>query len=146
LKVKFISIFLLMVVLLTGCVKDTNLNDTKKIKVVLIKNKKEKEVNIYTMKLINGSDFVIKQNNVNVSFPIKITQNAYKGNEYKVEAIGNKLDIQPGEDIILNVIMPFEGIDKSLLALDHPSYQLKGYLGKLDNKHLFSVGGDLINK
>ncbi|PGS46506.1 hypothetical protein [Bacillus sp. AFS041924] len=89
---------------------------------------------------------VIKQNNIYVSFPIELNENAHKGNEYKIEVKGNKLDIQPGEEYTLNVIMPMEGIDKSVLALDTPSYELKEYLEKVDNKHLFSIGGALINK
>lgn len=146
LKTKFISIMFLILLLLTGCVKEIKLKDIEKIKVVLVKKETRPGIIIYKMKLINGSDFVIKQNNIYVSFPIELNENAHKGNEYKIEVKGNKLDIQPGEEYTLNVIMPMEGIDKSVLALDTPSYELKGYLEKVDNKHLFSVGGALINK
>jgi len=135
-----------MVFLLTGCTQEIKLNDIEKIKVELVKKEKRPDIIIYTIKLINGSDFVLKQNNVYVSFPIEINQNAHKGNEYKVEVKGNKLDIQPGEEYTMHVIMPLEGIDKSVLALDTPNYELKGYLEKVDNKHLFSVGGALVNK
>ncbi len=135
-----------MVFLLTGCTQEIKLNDIEKIKVELVKKEKRPGIIIYTIKLINGSDYVLKQNNVYVSFPIEINQNAHKGNEYKVEVKGNKLDIQPGEEYTMHVIMPLEGIDKSVLALDTPSYELKGYLEKVDNKHLFSVGGALLNK
>ncbi|GGI17975.1 hypothetical protein [Gottfriedia solisilvae] len=145
-KIKFMSILILMVFLLTGCTQEIKLNDIEKIKVELVKKEKRPGIIIYTIKLINGSDYVLKQNNVYVSFPIEINQNAHKGNEYKVEVKGNKLDIQPGEEYTMHVIMPLEGIDKSVLALDTPSYELKGYLEKVDNKHLFSVGGALLNK
>ncbi|NRD78517.1 hypothetical protein HPT25_14215 [Bacillus sp. BRMEA1] len=100
---------------------------------------------VYYIKLTNDSDFVIKQNNVFISFPIKVGQGGYKGNAYKVEAKGNKLDIQPGEEITLNAFMPFEGLgDKSLLRIDNPSIQINGYLDKLDNEHKFISGEDLI--
>lgn len=146
LKNKFMSILILMVFLLSGCTQEIKLNNIEKIKVELVKKEKRPGIIIYTIKLINGSNFVLKQNNVYVSFPIEINQNAQKGNEYKVEVKGNKLDIQPGEKYTMHVIMPLEGIDKSVLALDTPNYELKGYLEKVDNKHLFSVGGALVNK
>lgn len=145
-KNKFMSILILMIFLLSGCTQEIKLNNIEKIKVELVKKEKRPGIIIYTIKLINGSNFVLKQNNVYVSFPIEINQNAQKGNEYKVEVKGNKLDIQPGEKYTMHVIMPLEGIDKSVLALDTPNYELKGYLEKVDNKHLFSVGGALVNK
>ncbi|MFJ5760172.1 hypothetical protein ACIQAA_13800 [Neobacillus sp. NPDC093182] len=148
-KTKYISLILLTIILMAGCVKENKVavstNDLEKIKLELIKKQTSKEGILYSIKLINGSDFVIKQNNVFVSFPIKISQTAYKGNEYKVEAKGNKLDIKAGEKITLNIFMPFEGIgEKSLLGIDNPSIQLIGYLENVDNKHKFSIGGDLI--
>ncbi|MFF3025372.1 hypothetical protein ACFVRR_22470 [Gottfriedia sp. NPDC057948] len=148
-KIKHLFILLLTFVLLTGCVNEKEVtvstNDFEKIRVELVKKEAIKEGNLYTLKLINSSYFVIKQNNVFVTYPLKINENAYKGNGYKVEAKGNKLDIQPGEKITLIVFMPFEGLgDKNLFALDNPSYQLKGFLENVDSKHQFSVGGDLI--
>ncbi|KKI91825.1 hypothetical protein WQ54_12705 [Bacillus sp. SA1-12] len=146
-KFKLLSSFLLISVLLAGCVneKKATTYDYQKIRLELIEKKTLEEGISYSIKLINGSDFVIKQNNVFVSFPIKYGEAAYKGNEYKVEAKGNKLDIQPGEKVTLDLFMPFEGIgDKSLLGIDNPSIQLIGYIETVDNKHQFSVGGDLI--
>ncbi|WP_088014706.1 hypothetical protein [Gottfriedia acidiceleris] len=148
-RIKFLSLIIIMIILVPGCSKTKltiSTSDIKKIKVELIQEETIKEGKLYTLKLINGSDFIIKQNNVYVSFPIEITQNAHKGNDYKVEAKGNKLDIQPGEVRILNVYMPYEGLDKTSLAIDDPSYQLVGYLNQLDGKHHFTIGGDLINK
>ncbi|UPM54806.1 hypothetical protein [Gottfriedia acidiceleris] len=148
-RIKLFSVFLIMIALVVGCSKTTlniSTSDIEKVKVELLKEETQKQGKLYTLKLINGSDFVIKQNNVYVSFPIEINQNAHKGNDYKVEAKGNKLDIQPGEDRILNVYMPFDGLDKESLAIDDPSYQLVGYLKQVDGKHLFTIGGDLKNK
>ena len=149
-KIKLVPIFLLIFVLLAGCVKDNKLaissSDIDKIKVKLIKKETIKEGNFYTIKLINGSNFVIKQNNLYVSFPIKINPNALKGNEYKVEAKENKLDIQPGEEMVLSVFMPFEGVDKTMLGIEKPSYQLVGYLEKIDENHHFGESGSLTNK
>jgi hypothetical protein len=149
LKNKYLALVLLTFILIAGCAKDNKVavspTDLNNIKLELIKKQTLKEGILYSIKLINGSDFIIKQNNVFVSFPIKISQTSYKGNKYKVEAKGNKLDINPGEKITLNVFMPFEGIgDKSLLRMDNPSVQLNGYIESVDNKHKFSIGGDLI--
>ena len=147
LNLKLLSSFILTLVLLAGCVSEKNItiNDMDKIKLELIEQKTLEEGISYSIKLTNGSDYVIKQNNVFVSFPIKLGETGYKGNDYKVEAEGNKLDIQPGEKITLNVFMPFESMgDKSLLGIDNPSIQLVGYMKTVDGKHQFSTGGDLI--
>ncbi|MFF2176442.1 hypothetical protein ACFVT8_08290 [Lysinibacillus sp. NPDC058147] len=147
LKIKLLFSFIFILVLLAGCASDKEftLNDVKKIKLELIKKETLKEGISYSIKLINDSDYVIKQNNVLVSFPIKRGESGYKENEYKVEADGNKLDIQPGEKVTLNVFMPFEGMgDKTLLGIDNPSIKLKGYMETVDAKHQFTMGGDLI--
>ncbi|PJO42871.1 hypothetical protein [Lysinibacillus xylanilyticus] len=146
-NLKLLSSFILTLVLLAGCVSEQNItvDDIKNIKLKLIEQQTFEEGISYSIKLTNGSDYVIKQNTVFVSFPIKHGESAYKGNEYTVEAKGNKLDIQPGEKITLNVFMPFEGMgDKSLLGLDNPNIQIKGYLHTIDEEHHFTTGGSLI--
>jgi len=41
--------------------------------------------------------------------------------------------------------MPFEGMeDQSLLAIDNPIIQLKGFMEVIDDKHQFTTGGALI--
>ncbi|MFF2797036.1 hypothetical protein [Lysinibacillus xylanilyticus] len=146
-NLKLLSSFILSLVLLAGCVSERNItvDDMKNIKLELIEQQMFEEGISYSIKLTNGSDYVIKQNTVFVSFPIKHGESAYKGNEYTVEAKGNKLDIQPGEKITLNVFMPYEGMgDKSLLGLDNPNIQLKGFLHTIDEEHHFTTGGSLI--
>ena len=146
-NLKLLSSFILTLVLLAGCVSEQNItvDDMKNIKLELIEQQTFEEGISYSIKLTNGSDYVIKQNTVFVSFPIKQGESAFKGNEYTVEAKGNKLDIQPGEKITLNVFMPFEGMgDKSLLGLDNPNIQIKGYLHTIDEEHHFTTGGSLI--
>ncbi|WP_433594877.1 hypothetical protein [Lysinibacillus xylanilyticus] len=146
-NLKLLSSFILTLVLLGGCVSEQNItvDDIKNIKLELIEQQTFEEGISYSIKLTNGSDYVIKQNTVFVSFPIKHGESAYKGNEYTVEAKGNKLDIQQGEKITLNVFMPYEGMgDKSLLGLDNPNIQIKGYLHTIDEEHHFTTGGSLI--
>jgi len=142
-----IVVFIIILVLLAGSVSEKNItvNDMNKIKLELIEQKTFEEGISYSIKLTNGSDYVLKQNTVFVSFPIKQGESAYKGNKYTVEATGNKLDIQPGEKITLDVFMPFEGIgDKSILGIDNPNIQLKGYMHTIDEEHHFTTGGSLI--
>ncbi len=146
-NLKLLSSFILTLVLLAGCVSEQNItvDDIKNIKLELIEQQTFEEGISYSIKLTNGSDYVLKQNTVFVSFPIKHGESSYKGNEYTVEAKGNKLDIQPGEKITLNVFMPYEGMgDKSLLGLDNPNIQIKGYLHTIDEDHHFTTGGSLI--
>ena len=145
-NLKLVTSFILTL-LLAGCVSEKNstVDDMGKIELELIEQKTLEEGISYSIKLTNGSDSIIKQNTVFVSFPIKIDENGYKGNQYTVEAKGNKLDIKSGEKITLDVFMPFEGIgDKSLLGIDHPHIQLKGYLDTVDDEHHFTIGGSLI--
>ncbi|TQR28955.1 hypothetical protein C7Y47_18865 [Lysinibacillus sphaericus] len=146
-RLKELSSFSFILVLLVGCdsEKKFTLNDIQKVKLELIEKETLKGGLSYSIKLINDSDYVIKQNNVFVSFMIKEGENAYKGNEYKVEAKGNKLDIQSGEKVTLNVFMPFEGMgDQSLLGIDNPIIQLKVFMEVVDDKHQFTTGGGLI--
>ncbi|CRK83412.1 hypothetical protein [Neobacillus massiliamazoniensis] len=147
-KIKHLSVMLLTLALLAGCVNENKVaispNEVNKISWGFIEKQTMEGVIVYSIKLINGSDSVIKQNNVFVSYPIITTTNVIKSNEYKVEVKGNKLDIQPGETITLKAFMPLEGMgDKSLLRIDDPRIQINGYLDKVDNNHKFSNGGYL---
>lgn len=135
--------------LLAGCAseKTFTLDDVGKVNLKLLEKEALQEGISYTIQLVNGSDYVIKQNNVYVSFPIKHGESGYKGNEYQVEETGNKLDIQPGEKITLTVFMPFEGLgDKTLFGIDHPEIKLRGYMETVYDEHLFTTGGSLIKE
>ena len=148
-KMKLLCTSLLILVLLSGCVSEKTFttNDIGKIKLALMKTETFENGISYTIQLKNDSDLVIKQNNVFVSYPIKHGESGLKGNQYTVEADGNKLDIQPGEKITLHVFMPFEGMgDQSLLGIDNPNIQLKGFIETVDNEHQFSTGGSLIKE
>lgn len=58
-----------MLIVLAGCdsEKEFTLNDIQKVKLELIEKETLKEGLSYSIKLINDSDYVIKQNNVFVS-------------------------------------------------------------------------------
>ncbi len=136
-----------MMLLLVGCNNNQKLKITAKdledIKVELVK-KEEEENGInenginYTLKLKNKSDFIIKQNNVYLSYPIKI-DGGKKGNDFKVEAEGNRLNIDPDEEVTLNVYIPHEGLLPSNLLIDKPKIEIKGFLEQVDKKHIFNI-------
>ncbi|WP_141603821.1 lipoprotein [Terrilactibacillus laevilacticus] len=139
---KFMLFLLVFVIILTGCsnekTSDFNLNEAKKVKLRLNQTQTSKDGIRYTINLINGSDFTLKQNDVFVSFPIKI-KGGQKGNEFKILAKGNKLNIKPGEEVRLNAFLPFDGIDRNRLLVDDPQVEILGYGNKLDGQHLFNA-------
>lgn len=141
--------FLLLLILLIGCVdkdKDFTTSDLKKITIELDNQESLDDGTSYSLKLVNKSDYTIKQNNVFMSYPLK-QNNGYTGNEYKVEAEGNKLDIKPGEEIELKVFAPFKGVgDKDSLSFDTPNILVEGYLETVNEKSKFSFNKSIKSK
>ncbi|MGG0175915.1 hypothetical protein [Gottfriedia acidiceleris] len=110
-----------------------------KITINLVKKTHNKHNIIYIFKMQNASKRIIKQSNVYLHFNIK-TINGYKLDPFKVEAIGNKLNIKPHEKIILTFKIPIESALKNhLFSLDHPEIEIKGYTEKVSNSHLFNL-------
>ncbi|WP_411335138.1 hypothetical protein ACK1LH_21030 (plasmid) [Metabacillus indicus] len=140
---KILGLLVLTSSLFTGCIdKDVTANfttsDIQKINLEISKREVLENEITYWLKLKNNSDFTIKQNNVFVSYPL-ILNNGSKGNVYKVEAQGNKLDIMPGEEVVLTVSTPFQGIgDKDSISFDTPQIQVEGYLDSVNEKSKFS--------
>lgn len=131
-----------MMLLLVGCNNNQNLKITAKdledIKVELVEKEEEHNGVNYTLKLKNKSDFIIKQNNVYLSYPIKI-DGGQKGNDFKVEAEGNKLNIDPDEEVTLYIHTPHEGLLPSNLLIDKPKIEIKGFLEQVDKEHIFNI-------
>ncbi|WP_088015012.1 hypothetical protein [Gottfriedia acidiceleris] len=116
-----------------------NKNTKPKINIHLVKKTHDNHNIIYTFKMQNDSNNVIKQNNVYMHFNIK-TLNGYKMNPFKIEAKGNKLNIRPHEKLILTFKIPIEtGLKANLLNMDHPEIEIKGYTEKISNSHLFHL-------
>lgn len=57
----------------------------------------------YKIKMTNNTDYVIAQNNVMFSFPKSPTVSGQTTNPFRVLAKGNKLNIKPGDSIVLEV-------------------------------------------
>ena len=91
----------------------------------------------YTIKLSNKSSHTIKQNIVFISYPIK-TSNGSKGNEFKVEARNNKLNIKPNEEVILNAYTPKEEYEGNQNILPNECYlEIKGYIDQVKEENHF---------
>ncbi|EJS05935.1 hypothetical protein [Bacillus mycoides] len=57
----------------------------------------------YKIKMTNNTDYIIVQNNVMFSFPKSPTVSGQTTNPFRVLAKGNKLNIKPGDSIVLEV-------------------------------------------
>ncbi|MDP5274976.1 hypothetical protein [Chengkuizengella axinellae] len=140
-KIKSIIVYIFISIsLFTGCAKDefvATLNDIQSIKIELIEKVELKDGVSYSIKLINESEFNLKQNNVYLSYPIK-TERGSSGNEFKVEATGNRTNIEPNEQIILNLFTPFEGMSDPNLLIETPYIEINGYFDEVDDKNLFT--------
>lgn len=115
--------------------------DMDKIKLEIVSKSELPEGTSYTIKLKNGSSFLIKQNSVYVSYSVRNGNNRYTSNKAKVEAVGNKLDIRPGEEITLSAFIPnvFESdkVDQHRLQ-----YEIKGYINEVKDLSHFEQSGD----
>lgn len=99
----------------------------------------------YALKLKNGSSFLIKQNTVYISYPVRNGNSGYISNKAKVEAVGNKLDIRPGEEITLNAFIP-DAFDSDKVDQHRLQYEIKGYINEVkDSNHFGQSGGDLLH-
>ncbi|TCZ69134.1 hypothetical protein E0485_24000 [Paenibacillus albiflavus] len=143
-KPLFFTIFLSILITFTvSCSNDekNTPNDIDNIRLEMTEQREDQNGMIYTLRLQNKSKQVIKQNNVYLSFPIKI-ENGWKGNEFKIEAKNNKLNIKPGEEILLSVTVPsemYKGINN--IDLKNPNIEIKGYINEVTELNQFHIGG-----
>lgn len=132
----------------SGCTsaKVTNLpEELEKIKLEVVKKSVLPEGIFYSIKLTNGSSFIIKQNNVYVSYPMNIGKNAKSLNKAKIEAEGNKIDIRPGDEIILNAFIPDGIFNSDKVDLSVLQYEIKGYIGEVEDINRFGRLGNVLD-
>ena len=137
---KVTVLFFFTLLILVGCINqnEMTLEDINRVQLEIVDTEILDDGMRYQIKLLNGSNYTIKQNIVHFTYPIKI-DNGILDNTYKVEATNNKLNIQPGEEITLNVFTPFEGIpEEDILALDQPIVSIVGYFEQVDEESKFS--------
>lgn len=115
--------------------------DIDKIKLEIVEMRPHLVGLSYTIRLSNQSRQVIKQNKVYLSYPIK-TESGSKGNEFKIEAKNNKLNIKPGEELILTVFAPKEMYEGNrYIDVDNPTLEIEGYINKVTEPSHFGKSG-----
>lgn len=140
----FIIISVILCLLLSvGCSNNHEVtsDDIGKISIELQEQKEESNGTMFTLKLHNKSSHIIVQNNVYLSFPIKI-ENGTRGNDFKIEARNNKLNIGPGEELLLTVFAPKEMYEGNHnIDLKDPHIEIKGFFNEVTEKNQFSMIG-----
>ena len=144
----FIILSISLGVMTIGCSRiSTNQlpEEMDKIKLEVVSKSELPEGIGYAIKLKNGSSFLIKQNTVCISYPVWNGNSGYILNKAKVEAVGNKLDIRPGEEITLNAFIP-DAFDSDKVDQHRLQYEIKGYINEVkDSNHFEQSGGDLLH-
>ena len=133
----FIMISVILCLLLSvGCSNNHEVtsDDIGKISIELQEQKEESNGTMFTLKLHNKSSHIIVQNNVYLSFPIKL-ENGVKGNDFKIETRNNKLNIGPGEELLLTVFAPKEMYEGNHnIDLEDPHIEIKGFFNEVTEK------------
>ncbi|MCZ8514967.1 hypothetical protein O9H85_21590 [Paenibacillus filicis] len=144
---KTYSIIIFLIIILTGC-KSTNhfqSEDVDKITIDLIEKSEQPSGMVYSFKLMNKSNYLIVQNDLYLSYPITSNHGMQRqGNKLKVEATGNKINIKPGDELMLTFFVPKEDYEGNQnLDPTHPDLEFKGYLGTLTETNHFEKSGGL---
>ncbi|WP_432664460.1 hypothetical protein R9X47_28535 [Wukongibacter baidiensis] len=138
-----IGLTLFFLIILSGCKEEVDKiydNDVNIVVEQVAKSELPEGIG-YAIKLKNDSKHVIKQNNVYLYFPIvKNNGNLKSYNPMKVEAKGNKLNIQQNEEVLLNVFVPIECITPELKDVE-PELEIKGYIEEVKDERRFHIMG-----
>lgn len=71
-----------------------------------------------------------------------MNSNGLTTNKAKIEATGNKLNIRPGEKVLLNVFIPSEYYFSGKIDRNRPQYEIKGYINNVKDSNHFESSGD----
>ena len=138
----------LAVFMLSGCSTTSRGTNAEKdnlannIELKIVSTKQFPEGISYSIMLKNGSLSLIKQNDVYISFPIN-NGNGDSTNKAKIEAEGNKLDIQPGEKVLLNAFIPAEYYESKKIDKNSTWFEIEGYINEVKDLNHFEIGGTL---
>ncbi len=130
----------------TSCssTKVTSLSEElDKIKLEVVTKSELPEGIAYSIRLTNDSSYLIKQNNVYISYPLRTGKNINSLNSAKIEAEGNKVDIRSGDEVILNAYIPAGVFNSDKVDLNILQYELKGYIGEVKDINRFARLGDV---
>ncbi len=134
-------VILILMIFITACSADNpkvfTPEESDKITLDIINRAEDPNGVSYTIRLSNKSSHTIKQNIVFISYPIK-TSNGSKGNEFKVAARNNKLDIRPNEEVILSAYTPKEEYEGNQNILHNECYlEINGYIDQVKEENHF---------
>lgn len=95
----------------------------------------------YKIKMTNNTDYIIVQNNVMFSFPKSPTVSGQTTNPFRVLAKGNKLNIKPGDSIVLEVsFSPDFYSEFKNTEVSKANLYITGYIDKLaDENHFYFI-------
>ena len=136
----------------SGCSTDTSQdeindmsNEIEKIRIEVVNESILQDGISYSLKLVNNSNHVIVQNNVYISFPVTNKEKTiWSSSDWKVEAKGNRLNIEPGKEVMLNAYLSDEFFKyNELICLDRPEVEIKGYLDNMNSMNQFHKGGSI---
>ncbi|MFG1731055.1 hypothetical protein [Paenibacillus sp. 843] len=139
----FIISVILCLLISVSCSNNNEMttDDIDNISLELVEQKEESNGTMFTLKLQNKTSHIIVQNNVYLSFPIKI-ENGAKGNDFKIEARNNKLNIDPGEELLLTVFAPKEMYEGNRnIDLEEPHIEIKGFFNQVTELNQFNIIG-----
>ncbi|GIO95980.1 hypothetical protein J14TS5_10660 [Paenibacillus lautus] len=142
-KPVFIIFVILCLLISVSCSnnREVTTDDIDNIKLELVEQREEANGKVFTLKLHNKSSHIIVQNNVYLSFPIKI-ENGAKGNDFKIEARNNKLNINPEEELLLTVFAPKEMYEGNHnIDLEDPHIEIKGFFNEVTEINQFNMIG-----
>ncbi|MGU3370383.1 hypothetical protein [Bacillus mycoides] len=92
----------------------------------------------YKIKMTNNTDYIIAQNNVMFSFPKSPTVSGQTTNPFRVLAKGNKLNIKPGDSIVLEVsFSPDFYSEFKNTEVSKANLYITGYIDKLADENHF---------
>ncbi|MCH1642943.1 hypothetical protein MJ257_22855 [Paenibacillus timonensis] len=137
----FVLLSCLVVISCSNVEEVTPPHDIENIRLKLIELKEDLNGMIYMLKVQNNSNHEIIQNNVYVSFPI-LVENGTRSNEFKIEAKNNKLNIKPGEEVLLTAFASKEMYEgNSNIDVTNPDIEINGYVDKVSELNRFHRGG-----
>lgn len=118
--------------------KVINIDELSKIQFEFIDEHVSEEGINYVCKLKNDSSYIIKQNDIYFEIPIR-EKNSIRTSGLLIDGKGNRLNIKPNEEIILEFYVPTKVFGKDT-SLDpkSPSVKIIGYLNEVKEENLFS--------
>ncbi|RBP30252.1 MULTISPECIES: hypothetical protein [Bacillus] len=137
-------IILVLFFILSACSSKNNINfkqadvENGIVYELISKNTNTNTEISYKIKMTNNTDYIIVQNNVMFSFPKSPTVSGQTTNPFRVLAKGNKLNIKPGDSIVLKVsFSPDFYSEFKNTEVSKANLYITGYIDKLADENHF---------